>query len=498
MSRLRRSTPIWLLALAAAIAVPATIGMGQLGAGSAAASAASSPATRSSAPAAAAPATTRASEAPSPSTPPTAAMPSPSSGPSPAPPTTDGLVPGSVNATSIDLSATYDATVRVDVGTRSFRVASTMSVTNTSGKPIDRLELNTIAAPLGRMTITLARAEGRDVRPTVADQTIRFPLGGVLEPGARVTVRIAYRATLRGDAAGSNWLFSRTGGIVAAHRWLPWISRPTPFARPNHGDPFVTPVSPRVRVTIISDRAMRWATTGEQVGGSGLTKIFEARNVRDFVFTGAADYRVSSATVGGVVIHVWGRPGFPIATVLSAAKVALAREAALLGPYPYRTYDLAQTGGGYGMEAPGLTWIPTGAGSLSYLVAHETAHQWFYALVGNDQARQPFADEAAADFVARHVLGARRASRCSTARLDLSIYLYSNACYYEVIYIQGGNFLDDIRRRMGSTDFWAGIRDHLATNRFRLTGTKSLLDTLDDHTPLDLVPRFEPRFPGLY
>lgn len=499
MSRLRRSTPVWLLALAALVAVPAAIGVGQFGAGSAAASAPWSAATRTAAPVAAASLTTRASGSPPvPPAPPGSVAPAPSGGPSPAPPTASGLVPGSVNATSIDLSATYDATVRIDVGTRSFRVASTMSVTNTSGKPIDRLELNTIAAPLGRMTITLARADGRDVRPTVADQTIRFPLGGVLQPGARVTVRIAYRATLRGDTAGSNWLFARAGGIVAAHRWLPWISRPTPFARPNHGDPFVTPVSPRVRVTIVSDRAMRWATTGEQVGGSGLTKIFEARNVRDFAFSGAADYRVSSATVGGVVIHVWGRPGFPIASVLSAAKVALAREAALLGPYPYRTYDLAQTGGGYGMESPGLTWIPTGAGSLSYLVAHETAHQWFYALVGSDQARQPFADEAAADFVARHVLGVRRASRCATARLDLSIYRYSNACYYEVIYIQGGNFLDDLRRRMGSTDFWAGIRDHLATNRFRLTGTKSLLDTLDDHTPLDLVPRFEPRFPGLY
>jgi hypothetical protein len=198
------------------------------------------------------------------------------------------------------------------------------------------------------------------------------------------------------------------------------------------------------------------------------------------------------------VIHVWGRPGFPAATVMSAAKTALAREAKLLGPYPYRTYDLAQTAGGFGMESPGLTWIPTGAGSLAYLVAHETAHQWFYGIVGNDQARQPYADEAAADFTARYALGLRRASRCSTARLDLNIYQYSGACYYEIIYIQGGNFLDDTRKRMGATAFWAGIRDYLATNRFKITTTKSLLDTLDDHTPLDLVPRYEPRFPGLY
>jgi hypothetical protein len=295
-------------------------------------------------------------------------------------------------------------------------------------------------------------------------------------------------------------MFTRANGILEAYRWLPWISKPIAFNRPNHGDPFVTPVSPRVRVTIVSDRALRYATTGEQVGGSGLTKVFEARNVRDFSFTGATDYAVQSATVGRVIVRVWGRPGFPIAATMRAAKTALSREAAVLGPYPYRTYDVAQTAGGFGMESPGLTWIPTGVASanLPYLVAHETGHQWFYGIVGSNQATEPYADEAATDFVARHVLGLRRASRCSTARLDLSIYQYSSACYYEDVYIQGGNFLDDTRRKMGSAAFWAGIRDYLAASRFKLGGTKALLDTLDAHTPLNLVPRYRPRFPRLY
>jgi hypothetical protein len=413
-------------------------------------------------------------------------------------PTSNGLVPGSVNATSINLSADYVATLRLSFATRSFQVSSTMAVTNTSGKAIDRLELNTIAARLGHMTLTSTRVDGVAVSASVTDQTIHLPLGGILEPGATTSVRIAYRATLRSDSAGSDWLFTRANGILEAHRWLPWISIPTPFDRPNHGDPFVTPVSPRVRVTIVSDRAIRWATTGDRVGGTGLTAIYEAHDVRDFAIVGAPDFAHATATVNGVVIRVWSRPGFPASAVLAAATTALAREAKLLGSYPYRTYDLAQTAGGYGMESPGLTWIPTGAGNLLYLVAHETGHQWFYGIVGNDQARQPYADEAATDFVARHILGLRRASRCSTARLDLSIYRYSSACYYEDIYIQGGNFLDDTRAKMGSTAFWAGIRDYLATYRFKIGGTNALLDTLDAHTPLNLVPRYEPRFPSLY
>ena len=51
---------------------------------------------------------------------------------------------------------------------------------------------------------------------------------------------------------------------------------------------------------------------------------------------------------------------------------------------------------------------------------------------------------------------------------------------------------------MGTDRFWAGIRDYLATYRFKLGSTKALLDTLYRHTSLDLVPRYEPRFPGLY
>ena len=96
------------------------------------------------------------------------------------------------------------------------------------------------------------------------------------------------------------------------------------------------------------------------------------------------------------------------------------------------------------------------------------------------------------------MLSDRRASRCATARLDLSIYRYSTSCYYEDIYIQGGNFLDDIRKSMGTTTFFRALRDYVAANRYKLAATKTLLDTLDNHTSLNLVPRYHPRFPRLY
>ena len=411
-----------------------------------------------------------------------------------------GLVPGSVNRTSVNLSAEYDVALSLNFDTRAFKVASTMTVRNDSGSGIDRLELNTIAARLGGLKLTGATVAGTPVKATIDDQTIIVPFGGILGRGASVEVKVAYSATLRSSLTGSNWLFTRTNGIVDAYRWVPWISRTRPFDRPNHGDPFITPVSPRIRVSITSNRSLVYATTGERVSTSGLRQTFEATNVRDFVFSAAPDYKTTSATVGDTTIRVYYRSGAPASSILTAAKHAISKMEPLVGAYPYKTYRLAQSAGGYGMEAPGLTWIPTGVGSanLSYLVHHETAHQWFYGIVGSDQAREPFTDEAATDFLARYVLGLRRAARCSTARLDLSIYKYSSACYYEIVYIQGGNFLDDVRKRVGNTAFWAGLRAYVAENRFKLAATKTLLDTLDEHTSVNLVPRFEPRFPRLY
>ncbi len=120
-------------------------------------------------------------------------------------------------------------------------------------------------------------------------------------------------------------------------------------------------------------------------------------------------------------------------------------------------------------------------------------------MVGGDQAREPFTDEAAADFAARHVLRLRRASRCVEARLDRSIYRYSEACYYETIYIQGGNLLNAARRKMGASVFWPALRRYVADNRNGIASTETLLDALDAATPLNLARTlFAARFPRIY
>lgn len=415
---------------------------------------------------------------------------------------TSQVVAGSVNRTSLVLTATYAADVRLTTATRALQGSVTIALRNDSGGPIDRVELNTVMPRLGAMRLGAVTVDGTPSAATVDDQTIVVPLGGILPAGASATLRVPFSATLRASLTGSNWLFTRVNGVVNLYRWLPWVSRRTPFDRPNHGDPFVTPVSPRAVVTIRTDVPLRIAGTGRRtsISADGRSQTFTAEQVRDVVLTLARDYRWLDATVGDTRIRVATRPGGNPTALMNAAKRALTRIEALLGPYPYPLLTVAQSAGGYGMEGPGVVWIPPGtaSGNLPYLVTHEIAHQWFYALVGNDQAREPFADEAAADMVARYVLSLRRASRCSALPLDRSIYRYGSACYYEAIYIQGGNLLDDARRRMGNTAYWAALRRYVEANRFGLSSTRALLDALDDGTPLSLADWWGPRFPTLH
>jgi len=418
-------------------------------------------------------------------------------------PVSTAIVPGSVNRTSINLVATYDVKLTMDYGTRNITATSTMVVRNESGAGIDRLELNTVTARIGSLKLGTVTVDGKAVTRSIDDQTAVVNLGGVLPDGASATVRVPFHATFRSTltgSTGSNWMFTRLNGVIEANRWIPWVSLRRPFDRPNHGDPFYTASSPLVRVRIATDRRLVFATTGRKVSATSLVQTFEAKNVRDFNFAASPSYRVSSVKVGSTWIKVYGKAGYPASTVMSYARRAIARYGQLVGTYPYTTFKVAQSAGGYGMESPQLIWIPGGvSGShLRWLVYHETAHQWFYGLVGSDQAREPFTDEAAADMMARYVTGIWRASRCSTARLDRSIYGYSAACYFEIIYIQGAKFLDNLRARIGTTRYWNALKAYVAAHRYGLATTKSLLDTIDASTTLNLRPTFHPRFPRLY
>ena len=434
------------------------------------------------------------------------ASPAASPGVSDGPVEASSIESGSVNRTSLELTATYHVNAEVTVGSGALDVTTAVSVRNDSGAGIDRIELNTIAARLGGMSITATTVDDSPVVATIADQTVTVPLGGVLPDGATTTVRIEYQATLRKGITGSDWLFSRSGGVLTLYRWIPWVSIATPFDRPNSGEPFVTPSSPRVDVEILTDAPMVLAAPTSNLNafaaGNGNDWSFSLTDVRDVAIVLAPEFRVAHGEADGVPVRAFSRPGGPSATqLLDLAASAVRAETDQLGmAFPAASMTVVDTPAGVGLESPGMVWVPRKLDSRNrtYAIYQGVAHQWFYSLVGNDQRAEPFADEGPSDLLARTVLRTVRAPRCGLVALDRPVTKYSNSCYYEQLIVGGGHVLDDLRRRMGSNAFWAALRAYINDYRNEIGGTRQLLEALRAGTKADLLPVLRIRFPSLY
>lgn len=447
-----------------------------------------------------------------PSATPTATDGTPTDGTPSEPPPTDGvpqpssIVPGTVDRTSLNVAASYRVNAAVTVRKGALDVSTTITVRNDSGDGIDRLELNTIAARLGSLSILGLTVDDAPAVATVADQTITVPLGGILPDGATTTVRIEYRATLRKGTTGSDWMFSRSGGTLTLYRWIPWVSVATPFDRPNGGQPFVLPTSTRVDVELLTDEPMDLAAPAadiaEYAAGSGNAWSFSLTDVRDVALVLAPEFRVARGEADGVPVRAFSRPGGPSAThLLDLAVGAVRAEADELGmAFPAASMTVVDMPAGVSLESAGMVWVPRklDARNRTYAIYQGVAHQWFYGLVGNDQRAEPFADEAPADLLARTVLHTLRGSRCGQAALDRPLSSYKSSCYFEIVFVQGGRVLDDLRARMGTKAFWAAMRAYLNANRNDIGGTHQLLETLRAGTQVDLMPVLRSRFPTLY
>ncbi len=406
-------------------------------------------------------------------------------------------------ASSYELEARYDVDLHLDWDTRRVSVKTTIDLRNSSGGPIDRLELNTAAAQLGDLRNLRAKVDGAKAAASVRGQTIRLPLGFVLAEGDSAVVKVDYRARLGTTAVRRGYFFARLGGVAQIYRFIPWLSRKIPFGSSGHGEPFLTPVSPRVEVTVSSDRRLQWATSGRRVARLGPRSArYVARNVRDFNLAASPGWRTARGTSkDGRTAIVAYTARHDARRMVTLARAELARYQAITGvDYPHPTYTIAETGGGLAMESPALIWIPAARApsDLPYLVSHETAHQWWYSTVGNDQSRDAFADEAMADYYARKAHLSIRSSRCRMDRLDREIRAYSDTCYYEVIYVQGARFLDNLRKDFGTARFKAAIRSYTRDHRFDIGSNARLLEALRDRMGDRVLKRYHSRFPSLY
>jgi len=399
---------------------------------------------------------------------------------------------------SLGLRATYNVQATLNWSAGTLDVSSTAHVKNTTSSSVTKLTFNLLPLRLSKVVGLTANAGGTAVTPNVSDQSVIVPLARSLAPGREIDVTINYRAGFNTNTSGKRSLLMKKNGTAAAYRWIPWLSREQQFSTPNFGESWVTATSPRVTVTFTSDEPLKYATSGERTAAKGNSQTFVATYVRDFNFSASPNYSVKKVYWGGIKINLFYRT-FDPGRLQAWTIRALERFTDKVGKYPYDHFSVAETPAGVGMESPAMTWIDaTIANSrIPYIIVHETSHQWFYSTIGNNQATEPFLDEAVGDFLTRDLLGSFRRSDCAEARLDKTVYGYQGRCYNEVIYVQGGLYLRDYKDEVGANTFWSGLNNFYRDRKFEIASTRSLLDHLDAASGFK-SQRHEDRFPSLY
>ncbi len=331
------------------------------------------------------------------------------------------------------------------------------------------------------------------------------PLFEPLAPTCTVTVTLRYTLAIpqikNGYHYGHLGYWGYSARQVNLGMWFPLVAlydpttgwqSPTPYHIGEHFTLNESDFSVRLRV--------RRAPPGLRVAGAGQVSQpesdvweFTLHGGREMAFSLSPDFHTLTTTTEGVrvalyylddpTVHIPEAPRHALRT----AADALALYSELYGAYPYERLVVVMGDFPDGMEFSGLVfvseaWFRFWSGApddwLTLITAHEVAHQWWYAQVGNDQGHAPYLDEALATysealFFERYypdLLDWWWEFRVTTYEpvgdVDASVYDFQAARpYINAVYLRGAQMMADLRATLGDEIFFAWLQSYCAQMR---------------------------------
>ncbi|MBI5946459.1 MAG: M1 family metallopeptidase [Chloroflexi bacterium] len=245
-------------------------------------------------------------------------------------------------------------------------------------------------------------------------------------------------------------------------------------------------------------------------------------SARTFALSASREFQVSSSQFGDVTVS-----SYYFAFNEAAGQAALQTSGESIqvfsqrfGPYPHKTLSLVMGDFNDGMEYSAFFFLPrdfyslydgTSANYLTFVAAHETSHQWWFEQVGNDQALQPWVDEALSTYSERIYYESIHPELVSwwwTYRIDfykpqgfVDIPIYEGQGfrpYTNAAYFKGAHFLEDLRARIGDEAFFAFLQDYLAQSRGKIVSAADFFHILREHTSADISDLIRQYFQNVY
>ncbi|HJQ41826.1 MAG TPA: M1 family aminopeptidase [Jatrophihabitantaceae bacterium] len=310
---------------------------------------------------------------------------------------------------------------------------------------------------------------------------LHIPFASTIAAGTSVTAHLAFDLTLgensfdRFGRAGGFAYFGSGEPLLAWERGFGWHTEdmanfPAESATSEAMDVDLTVVAPRADTVIMSGDPTNPPATGAM--RTWHATISTARDVS----VAAGPFAVSDTMVDGVRLRL-GAPDVATRDALVPEFQRAIRELAKrFGPFPFPSLSVARLPAqGGGIEYPSAILMLDG----SRLVAvHETAHQWFYAMVGDSQALHPWLDEAFATYAEELVNddAPQDGALHAPGRVDSSTasYGHDTGRYYFTTYNKGAAALLAARRSAGAAKWDAAIRCYVARNAWRVVHPSDL------------------------
>ncbi len=246
---------------------------------------------------------------------------------------------------------------------------------------------------------------------------------------------------------------------------------------------------------------------------NGAWTRFTLNNARTFAFSASTEFQRSVTNAGDVFVYSYYFPGNESAGEAAAVAAADAIEvfSQRFGPYPHKSLTIVMSDFNDGAEFSAFfflskgfyrTYDSTRANYLTFISAHETAHQWWFEQVANDQYLEPWLDEALCTY-SEHIFyettdlplldwwwGVRVDAYTPHGTVDIPLNTeFENEMYRQYVnatYLRGARFLDDLRNRMGDEAFFAFLQDYLNQFKGKRATTEDFFTVLRQHTNTDI------------
>jgi hypothetical protein len=230
---------------------------------------------------------------------------------------------------------------------------------------------------------------------------------------------------------------------------------------------------------------------------------------RAFALSASRDFQVTSLQVGEIQVSSYFFPIYKRAGegALIASKQAIEVFSRTFGTYPHKTLSIVVADFMDSMEYSALYFNSrsfydqfdgTPQNYLTFVSVHETAHQWWFEGVANDQAIEPWLDESLATYsesiyyetLYPDLLPWWWSYRIDffnpSGFIDIPVYQGQNDDIYKnTVYFNGAHFLRDLREIIGDEAFYTFLSDYFHVNQGRIVSKAAFFRALDEHTQAD-------------